>query len=98
MTVSETRMARARDTEFMTLPDVAGHLNVRWTNDAVWLKVFEVENIELGVLTYQLRQHVPRNELEHMEALALMRNDLAHRKPIDPQKFKRALEISDTLR
>ncbi|WP_147335669.1 hypothetical protein [Pseudotabrizicola alkalilacus] len=62
------------------------------------LKVFEVENIELGALTYQLRQHVPRNEFEHMEALASMRNDLAHRKPIDAQKFKRALEISDTLR
>lgn len=62
------------------------------------LKVFEVENIELGALAYQLRQHVPRNEFEHMEALASMRNDLAHRKPMDPQKFKRALEISDTLR
>ncbi|MFC3086707.1 hypothetical protein [Tabrizicola soli] len=62
------------------------------------LQVNDVENIELGALRFQLRPYLPRNELEHIEALASMRNDLAHRKPVDPQKFRRALEISDTLR
>ena len=62
------------------------------------LHVTEIENIELGALRYQLRQHIPRAELEHIEALAAMRNDLAHRKPVDPYSFDRALKLSDTLR
>lgn len=62
------------------------------------LHVTEVENIELGALKYQLRQHITRTELEHVEVLAAMRNDLAHRKPVDSQSFDRALKISDTLR
>lgn len=62
------------------------------------LHVTEVENIELGALKYQLRQHIPRAELEHIEALAAMRNNLAHRKPVDTRSFDCALKISDTLR
>ncbi|KJS41400.1 MAG: hypothetical protein VR71_18695 [Roseovarius sp. BRH_c41] len=62
------------------------------------LQVNEVENIELGALRHQLRSHLPRSELEHIEVLAMMRNDLAHRKPIEPQHFRRALDISNTLR
>lgn len=46
------------------------------------LQVTEVENIELGALRYQLRAHLSRTELEHIEVLASMRNDLAHRKPV----------------
>lgn len=62
------------------------------------LLVTEVENLELGALGYQLRSHLARSELEHIEVLAAMRNDLAHRKPVDPLNFRRALDISDTLR
>lgn len=62
------------------------------------LQVNEVENIELGALRYQLRPHLSRSEHEHIEVLASMRNDLAHRKPVDPLNFRRALDISDALR
>ncbi|OWJ76645.1 hypothetical protein [Haematobacter genomosp. 1] len=62
------------------------------------LQVSEVENIELGALRYQLRAHLSRTELEHIEVLASMRNDLAHRKPVSPQSFIRALDLSDALR
>lgn len=62
------------------------------------LQVSEVENIELGALRYQLRAHLPRTEFEHIEVLAAMRNDLAHRKPVAPQSFRRALDLSDALR
>jgi hypothetical protein len=59
------------------------------------LRVQGVENIELGAMIYQLRRHLPRGEIEHIEDLAAMRNALAHRKPVEPQCFKRALMVCE---
>lgn len=57
------------------------------------LNVSEVENMELGALSYQLRRHVSRAEIDQIESLAAMRNHLAHRKPVNPQDFNFAWKL-----
>jgi len=51
------------------------------------LGVGAVEDIELGGLRHQLARVLPRGEADQVAALANLRNDLAHRKPILPGDF-----------
>jgi len=51
------------------------------------LGVFAVEDIELGGLRRQLSKVLARDETEQVAALANLRNDLAHRKPVKAVDF-----------
>jgi hypothetical protein len=57
------------------------------------LGVFSVEDIELGALRYQLSHILSRQDADQLAALAELRNNLAHRKPIRPADFILASQI-----
>jgi len=60
------------------------------------LGVLAVEDIELGGLRRQLGRVLTRDETDRLAALAGMRNDLAHRKPISARDFILASLIART--
>lgn len=57
------------------------------------LGVASVEDIELGGLRRQLGRVLVRDEAEQVAALANLRNDLAHRKPIAAEDFHLAIQM-----
>lgn len=60
------------------------------------LGVLAVEDIELGGLRRQLGRFLAREEADQLTALACLRNDLAHRKPIAAADFILASQILRT--
>lgn len=55
------------------------------------LGVRDVDEIEFGALTWQLRGKISRTEAELIGCFSRLRNDLAHRKPVRPDDLDRAL-------
>ena len=55
--------------------------------------VVNVEDIELGGLRRQLSRVLVREQADQVAALANLRNDLAHRKPIDARDFNLASQM-----
>jgi len=51
----------------------------------------DIAALEFGGLVRQLRRHLGREELEWIECLAMIRNELAHRKVVKPNVLDRAL-------
>ncbi|MCX7645359.1 MAG: hypothetical protein N2Z62_08705 [Rhodobacteraceae bacterium] len=58
------------------------------------LGVTSVEEIELGALRHQLRGALDRAAVDRLEALARLRNRLAHRRPAEPEDCKKLLGIT----
>ncbi len=59
------------------------------------LGVSSVEDIELGALRHQLRGALDRDSADLLDALARLRNRLAHRQPGEPQDCRTVLAIRD---
>ncbi|WP_136646417.1 hypothetical protein [Tabrizicola sp. YIM 78059] len=59
------------------------------------LGVTSVDDIELGALRHQLRGALDRGDADRLEALARLRNRLAHRQPGDPEDCRTVLAIKD---
>jgi len=57
------------------------------------LGVASVEDIEMGALHWQLSRVLQGQELYGVEALARMRNDLAHRKPVRMADLEQAMRL-----
>lgn len=57
------------------------------------LRVYSVEDIELGALRRQLQGVLARSDYDQVTALANLRNDLAHRKPVSAADFNQALGV-----
>ena len=53
--------------------------------------VTSVDEIEFGALAWQLNSRIARMEAEMITCFAQMRNDLAHRKPVNPGDLDRTL-------
>lgn len=53
--------------------------------------VTSVDEIEFGALAWQLNSRIARMEAEMITCFAQMRNDLAHRKPVNPSDLDRTL-------
>ena len=62
------------------------------------LGVQQVQDIELGALRHQLRNFVHRDEWDRIKTLADMRNDLAHRQPVNPRHFEQIRNLGPGLR
>lgn len=53
--------------------------------------VREIEELELGVLRWQLQNQVGQQEKRHLDRLVSIRNRLAHRQPADPEDVSHLL-------
>ncbi len=55
------------------------------------LGVHDVDELELGSLAWQLRNRLGRGEADLIDCFAVLRNDLAHRRVVEPGPLDRAL-------